>query len=221
MILRVEKLSKQYNHKDGPVDALKDITLNIKEGSFVTITGPSGSGKTTLLLALSGLIRPTSGHITFKEQALETATDNKLAHFRKNHVGFVMQNFSLIPYLTAIQNVMIPLSLQNVDYSRQLPLATAVLELVGLGDRLNHLPRELSSGQQQRVSIARALINKPSVIFADEPTGNLDPSLAVEILEFLKDINQTKGITIILATHSPLAAEYGNIRIQLKDGKTV
>ncbi len=221
MLLQVDKLSKQYSHKDGPVDALKDISLNITEGSFVTITGPSGSGKTTLLLALSGLIRPTSGHITFKEQTLETATDNELAQFRKNHVGFVMQNFSLIPYLTAIRNVMIPLSLQNIDYSRQLSLASAVLELVGLEDRINHLPRELSAGEQQRVAIARALVNKPSIIFADEPTGNLDPALATEILEFLKNIIQTKNITILMVTHSPIAAEYGDIRIQLKNGETV
>lgn len=221
MLLRVDKLSKQYSHKDGPVDALKDISLNITEGSFVTITGPSGSGKTTLLLALSGLIRPTSGHITFKELALEIATDNKLAHFRKNHVGFVMQNFSLIPYLTAMRNVMIPLSLQNIDYSRQLSLASAVLELVGLEDRINHLPRELSAGEQQRVAIARALVNKPSIIFADEPTGNLDPALSVEILEFLKDINQTKNITILMVTHSPIAAEYGDTKIKLKNGYIV
>lgn len=221
MLLRVDKLSKQYSHKDGPVDALKDISLNITEGSFVTITGPSGSGKTTLLLALSGLIRPTSGHITFKEQALETATDNELAQFRKNHVGFVMQNFSLIPYLTAMRNVMIPLSLQNIDYSRQLSLASAVLELVGLENRINHLPRELSAGEQQRVAIARALVNKPSIIFADEPTGNLDPALATEILEFLKDINQTKNITILMVTHSPIAAEYGDTKIKLKNGYIV
>lgn len=221
MLLRVDKLSKQYSHKDGPVDALKDISLNITEGSFVTITGPSGSGKTTLLLALSGLIRPTSGHITFKEQALEIATDNELAQFRKNHVGFVMQNFSLIPYLTAMRNVMIPLSLQNIDYSRQLSLASAVLELVGLENRINHLPRELSAGEQQRVAIARALVNKPSIIFADEPTGNLDPALSVEILEFLKDINQTKNITILMVTHSPIAAEYGDTKIKLKNGYIV
>jgi len=161
ILLKVEKIKKQYIHKDGIVDALKNIFLDVNNGDFITITGASGSGKTTLLLALAGLIRPTQGQITFKDKRLDSASDKILADFRNKHVGFVMQNFALIPYLTAIQNVMIPLSLSKISIKKQKTRAEAVLEIVGLEERLNHLPKELSAGQQQRVAIARALVNKP------------------------------------------------------------
>ncbi|MFZ4548959.1 MAG: ABC transporter ATP-binding protein, partial [Bacteroidales bacterium] len=182
-ILTVQNIAKTYNMRDGMVYALNDVSFSIKKGDFVSITGPSGSGKTTLLLALSGLIRPSSGEILFENEHLENASDKKLAEFRKKHVGFVMQNFSLIPYMTAIQNVMIPLGLNGKSSFEQKANASAVLELVGLEKRQNHFPRELSAGQQQRVAIARALVNKPTIIFADEPTGNLDPALSTEIME--------------------------------------
>jgi len=220
-ILTVQNIAKAYNMRDGIVYALNDISFSIKKGDFVSITGPSGSGKTTLLLALSGLIRPTSGEIVFENQHLEKASDKELAQFRKKHVGFVMQNFSLIPYMTAIQNVMIPLGLNGHSAAEQLSLSSSVLELVGLENRQNHFPRELSAGQQQRVAIARALVNKPTIIFADEPTGNLDPSLSIEILEFLQKINKELNITIMMVTHSPQAAEYGNMKIKLIDGRLV
>ena len=218
-ILEVEKISKQYRHRDGLVDALKDISFSVSKGSFVTITGPSGSGKTTLLLALSGLIRPTSGKIFFEGENLDLTSDSTLVNFRKKHVGFVMQNFSLIPYMTALQNVMIPLSLNGMSGTEQKERAIKMLELSGLENRMNHLPRELSAGQQQRVAIARALSNQPSIIFADEPTGNLDPALAKDILELMKNINSTQNLTIFMVTHSPLASEYGNTKIQLNDGR--
>ena len=218
-ILTVQNITKTYSMRDGIVYALNDVTFSINKGDFVSITGPSGSGKTTLLLALSGLIRPTSGDIIFENQHLENASDKELAEFRKNHVGFVMQNFSLIPYMSAIQNVMIPLGLNGHTSAQQQALSSSVLEMVGLENRLNHFPRELSAGQQQRVAIARALVNKPTIIFADEPTGNLDPSLSNEILEFLQKINKELNITIMMVTHSPQAAEYGNTRIHLLDGK--
>ena len=218
-ILTVQNIAKTYNMLDGIVYALNDVSFSITKGDFVSITGPSGSGKTTLLLALSGLIRPTSGNVIFENQHLENASDKKLAEFRKKHVGFVMQNFSLIPYMTAIQNVMIPLGLNGKTSAEQLAQSTAVLDLVGLDKRQNHFPRELSAGQQQRVAIARALVNKPTIIFADEPTGNLDPTLSTEILEFLQQINKDLNITIMMVTHSPQAAEYGNTRIHLQDGK--
>ncbi len=218
-LLKADKISKKYMHRDGVVNALQDISFEVPEKSFVTITGPSGSGKTTLLLALSGLIKATSGEIIFRETALHLANDSELAVFRKKNVGFIMQNFSLIPYLTALQNVMVPLAIHNIPKHTQVQQAEAVLELVGLKDRLSHYPRELSAGQQQRVAIARALVNKPSVIFADEPTGNLDPALSFEILDFLKDINQKQNITIFMVTHSPAAAEYGNIKIHLSEGR--
>jgi len=218
-ILTVQNIAKTYNMRDGLIYALNDVSFAVKKGGFVSITGPSGSGKTTLLLALSGLIRPTSGKIIFQEKHLESASDKELAEFRKMHVGFVMQNFSLIPYMTAIQNVMIPLGLNGHSTEEQKANSQAVLELVGLENRQNHFPRELSAGQQQRVAIARALVNKPTIIFADEPTGNLDPSLSVEILEFLQKINKELNVTIMMVTHSPQAANYGNVKIRMNEGK--
>ena len=221
MLLRVEKLSKQYLHADGPVDALKGVTFNVDKGMFVTITGPSGSGKSTLLLSLGGLIHPSSGQLFFRDNALYSSSNNGLAEFRRNHIGFVMQNFSLIPYLSALKNVMIPLALQKIDKDTQIKRATDLLEGVGLKNRRNHLPRELSAGEQQRVAIARAIANNPSLILADEPTGNLDPSLAQEILELLKALNVEKGITVIMVTHSPAAADFGTVRIHLNEGRIV
>ncbi|MFZ4413009.1 MAG: ABC transporter ATP-binding protein, partial [Bacteroidales bacterium] len=135
------------------------------------------------------------------------------------NVGFIMQSFALIPYLTAIQNVKLPLALIKMNKAMQQSKAVEVLKTVGMGERMNHLPRELSAGQQQRVAIARALVNSPSIIFADEPTGNLDPKLSVEILDFLKSINQKNNITVVMVTHSPVAADYGNVRIHLDNGE--
>jgi len=221
LLLQVKELSKQYLHPDGPVNALKDIEIKIEEGAFVTITGPSGSGKSTLLYALGGLIRPSSGNIRFRDQELHNMSNNELAAFRLKHTGFVMQNFSLIPYLSALRNVMIPLSLDNMDKDTQRRRSTDLLDSIGLSDRINHLPRELSAGQQQRVAIARAIANDPSLILADEPTGNLDPSLAQEILELLKTLNIEKGITVVMATHSPNAASIGRMRIHLNDGRLI
>ncbi|HNQ82145.1 MAG TPA: ABC transporter ATP-binding protein [Bacteroidales bacterium] len=218
-ILSTNALSKHYFHRDGLIMALDDVSISVSEGSFVTITGPSGSGKTTLLMALSGLIRPTSGKIYFKEQVLETDNDTALVEFRKRYTGFIMQNFSLIPYMTAIQNVMLPLSLNSISEESRKHRAVELLELAGLGNRMNHYPRELSAGQQQRVAIARALANKPAIIFADEPTGNLDPMLSAEILNFLKEINEKNRITIFMVTHSPAAGAYGNVSIKLRDGR--
>jgi putative ABC transport system ATP-binding protein len=218
-IINTQNLSKTYNHKDGVVDALKNISLSIEKDSFVTITGPSGSGKSTLLLTLAGLIRPSSGSFSFFEKELTHVSDSELALFRRKNIGFIMQSFALIPYLTSLQNVMLPLALTNTPKQKQKNIATSALETVGLEKRLNHLPRELSAGQQQRVAIARALINSPSVIFADEPTGNLDPTLSADILNLLKKINQDKGITILMVTHSPMATEYGNRKIHLNNGE--
>jgi len=218
MILSVKNLNKKYQHQDGLVDALKEMSFDIPKGNFVTITGASGSGKTTLLLALAGLISISSGEISFKGFRIDKANDQQLSKYRMDNIGFVMQNFALIPYLTAIENVMLPLATHKLKNSQRISKASELLELVGLGNRKNHLPRELSSGQQQRVAIARALVNEPSIILADEPTGNLDPSLSVDILNLLKSINADKGITILMVTHNPSAADYGNFKIRLDNG---
>lgn len=220
-ILETYNVCKKYMHKDGVINALESVCFKVKEGDFVTITGSSGSGKTTLLLSLAGLIKTTSGKIKVKDFDISSASDSKLSEFRKNHIGFVMQSFALIPYLTAVENVMLPLAIHHLKDRERFARASALLELVGLEDRKNHLPKELSAGQQQRVAIARALINEPDIILADEPTGNLDPSLAEDILNLLKSINKDKGITILMVTHSPLAAEFGNLKIKLSDGELI
>ncbi len=155
-MLRVHALWKTYAHADGPVHALRDVSLEVGDGAFATVAGPSGAGKTTLLLALGGLLRPTSGEIAFDDHPIHTMDDAALAAFRRDHVGFVMQNFSLVPYLTALGNVMLPLGLQGVPRAEQRTRALATLATMGLDGRANHLPRELSAGQQQRVAIARS-----------------------------------------------------------------
>jgi putative ABC transport system ATP-binding protein len=220
VIIQTEQLTKRYFHKDGEIFALKEVSLKIEKGSFVTITGPSGAGKTTLLLTLGGLIRPTSGKIFYNGTAFHGASDNMLASFRLKNIGFVMQSFALIPYLTALENIMIPLSLLGMKKNEQQQSARDILEKVGLSDRVNHLPRELSSGQQQRVAIARALVNNPSIILADEPTGNLDPLLSEEILSLLKEFNKERDITIILVTHSKQAEKFGTNKIHIINGMT-
>lgn len=218
-MLTLKNVTKTYRHSDGDVYALRDINLTIEAGDFITVTGGSGSGKTTLLLCMAGLMRPTSGTITFGDRNIETATDKELSAYRSKHIGFVMQSFALIPYLTAIENVMLPLAVPGAGRTDQVSAATDLLQLVGLENRRNHLPRELSAGQQQRVAVARAMINEPSLILADEPTGNLDPALSGEIMQLLTEINKQRGVTIVMVTHSPAAAAYGNRNIRLAEGK--
>lgn len=220
-IIRTENLTKQYNHKDGIVNAIDKISLEVENGDFVTITGKSGSGKTTLLLILGGLLKPTSGKIFFKNDVVNTSDDKFLSKYRSENIGFVMQNFALIPYLTAVENIMVALSLNPKVNGQAKTQAVDLLNIVGLDGRINHYPRELSAGQQQRVAIARALAKKPQIILADEPTGNLDPTLSEEILQTLKDINKEYKTTILMVTHSPMAAEFGNKKIILKDGEII
>lgn len=214
----LHSVGKSYQGRRGPVHALRDVSISIEPGSFVTVTGPSGSGKTTLLLTLGGLIRPSSGRVMFKGRDLGELDERKLADYRNRRVGFVLQSFNLIPYLTAFENVMVPMTLgarRNGDAGVR---AQELLVRLGLEDRMDHLPRELSVGQQQRVAIARALGNDPDVILADEPTGNLDPGLAAEILELLVGLNGEEGRTVVMVTHSPDAARVGTHRIHLDSG---
>lgn len=220
-MLELQNITKMYRHKDGVVNALNQVDLKIEKGSFVTITGPSGSGKTTLLLTIGGLLRPNMGKIFFNEKKLELNSEAHMSHFRKQHIGYVMQSFALIPYLTATENVMLGYTNHSSNGTDKRAIANAVLDIVDLSNRKNHYPKELSAGQQQRVAIARALAKKPTFILADEPTGNLDPALSIEILNLLKEINVEKGITVIMVTHSPTAANMGTVKIYLKDGKIV
>ena len=219
MLLKVRKLCKRYTVRGDSVDALKNVDLDVEEGRFLTVTGPSGSGKSTLLLALGGLMKVTSGEVHFRDRPIHALGQGELAAYRSGHVGFVMQNFSLVPYLSAERNVMLTLALAGADKSTQRARAHEQLARVGLGDRARHLPRELSVGQQQRVAIARALANDPELILADEPTGNLDPDLATHTLDLLEELNKERGLTIIMVTHSPEAAARGNQRVHLVGGQ--
>ncbi|MEI6900052.1 MAG: ABC transporter ATP-binding protein [Bacteroidota bacterium] len=221
MILQGENILKQYQHKGGLINALDHVSFTVEKGDFVTVTGPSGSGKSTLLLSLFGLIRLSSGTITFDGKRIDNISDRHLTDIRKKSVGYILQSFALIPYLTTIQNVMIPLALEKISGTEQVKRASEILDYVGLSDRMEHLPRELSAGQQQRVAIARSIVHRPQIIMADEPTGNLDPTLSTEILEFLKQINRENRITIMMVTHSPVAAEYGTMKLHLNEGKIV
>ena len=221
MIIQIKNITKKYQRHDGAINAVDNLTLDISKGSFVTITGASGSGKTTLLLILGGLLLPTSGKMIYNGKEINLNNEDELASYRSNHVGFVMQSFALVPYLTAIENVMIALNVKNNDTKKNRIRATDLLEWVGLDDRTTHYPKELSAGQQQRVAIARALANNPDLLLADEPTGNLDPALSEEIMNILNEINQKQKTTIVMVTHSPAAANYGNVKIHLHEGRLI
>ena len=219
MLIQINNLTKTYQRHDGAINAVDDLSLNIPKGSFVTITGPSGSGKTTLLLILGGLLKPTSGKMSYNGKDVNMRKEEVMATFRSDHVGYVMQSFALIPYLTAMENISIALSVKESNKEKNKKRALELLDWVGLSDRTTHYPKELSAGQQQRVAIARALANNPDLLLADEPTGNLDPGLSEEILNILKEINTKQQTTIVMVTHSPMAAEYGNTKIHLKNGR--
>lgn len=221
MIIQINKLTKTYQRHEGAINAVDNLSLDIPKGSFVTITGASGSGKTTLLLMLGGLLRSTSGKMQYNGNEINLHNEAELANFRSNHVGFVMQSFALVPYLTAVENIMIALNVKNSDKVVNRKRAMELLEWVGLDDRTTHYPKELSVGQQQRVAIARSLANNPDLLLADEPTGNLDPHLSEEILNILKEINQKQQTTVVMVTHSPKASEYGSLRIKLNNGKII
>jgi len=215
----LDKLTKIYHHRSEPVYALDGIRLTIPDGSFTAVTGGSGSGKTPLLLALGGLIRPTGGTVLFRDADLFSFSTGRLAEYRNRTIGFVLQTFNLVPYLTALENVMVPMLLNGAAVSERRARAAALLRQLDLERRTDFLPRELSIGQQQRVAIARALANNPEVILADEPTGNLDPSLSVEILDILARLHREEGKTVIMVTHNPQAARRAQTVLHLRAGR--
>ncbi len=217
-MIKIENLSKKYHSKGNSVLALDEVSLSIEKGEFISIVGPSGSGKTTLLLCMGGLIHPSVGKVNIDGASIYDMGIKERAAFRLRNLGFVFQTFNLIPYLTALENVQIPLSLAGNNNGNQTERATQLLEKLGLGDRLNHKPRELSIGQQQRVAIARALANNPKIILADEPTGNLDPNTTNETVTYLNLLNQT-GITVVMVTHNPGVAERAQRTLRLVDGR--
>ena len=215
-VISINDISKVYEGPP-PVKALDGVSLNVKEGDLVAIVGQSGSGKSTLLNMIGLLDSVTDGSIEIEGKDISDLTDNELSKFRGEKIGFIFQSFFLLPGLTAQENVAEGLLYQGISRPERLEKAGEVLEQVGLGDRLSHLPKELSGGQQQRVAIARALVNNPSIIFADEPTGNLDSKTGKEVMTLFKELNDT-GQTIILITHEESVAKQSNRIITIKDG---
>lgn len=209
---------KSFRVGNTATEVLRDISLQVMQGEFVSIMGPSGSGKSTLLYILGGLDAPTSGHVLLNGTDISRFGDEKMSCIRRQKIGFVFQFYNLIPNLNVEENIILPLLLDGKKmggYKKQLE---QILEIVGLSDRRRHTPRELSGGQQQRVAIARALIGNPEILFADEPTGNLDSKTGAEIMALLREINRTSGQTIIMVTHSPEAAKSSSRMINVQDG---
>ena len=199
------------------IHALKKVSLDINRNEYVALMGPSGSGKSTLMNLLGCLDTPSEGDYILNESNVSLLTDSELAEIRNKEIGFVFQTFNLLPRLSSLENVALPLVYAGLSRAKRLDRAQEVLEMVGLGDRVHHKPNELSGGQRQRVAIARALVNKPSIILADEPTGNLDTKTSVEIMEIFEQIH-AQGNTIILVTHEPDIAEHAHRIIRLRDG---
>lgn len=215
----LEKASKSYKKNNREIKALDNISLKIEEGEYISIIGPSGSGKSSLLLVLGGMLEPTQGKYLFQGQSLYDLTSNKRALVRQNDIGFVFQNFHLIPYLSAIENVQIPLTLNGKNIVSE-KRAEELLQKVGLSDRLDHKPYELSIGQQQRVALARMMANDPTLILADEPTGNLDPQMAKDIIGCLEALNK-EGKTVIIVTHDMNIAKRAQRIINIEYGSLV
>ena len=218
-ILKVQNLTRTYKSGSRELTVLQDVTFSVGQGESLAIVGSSGSGKTTLLGLCAGLDKPSSGTVSLYGKTLNDLTEDERAALRNEHVGFIFQNFQLVPTLTALENVMIPLELKGKSGAAK--VAKDLLERVGLGKRFDHYPSQLSGGEQQRVSLARAFSNEPKLLFADEPTGNLDEETSQSIEQLMFDLNQEKGTTLIIVTHdNDLAAKTGRI-IRLKGGQVV
>ena len=220
-IVQVRDLTKIFRQGEIDVTALHRINLTIDEGEFLSLMGPSGSGKSTLLHLIAGIDRPTSGVCMVQGRNIAELGESELADWRNQNVGFVFQTFNLIPVLTAFENVELPLLLTSLGAKDRRRHVSAALEVVGLADRMKHLPKQLSGGQEQRVAIARALVTDPSLVVADEPTGNLDSHSATEVLEILRTLSRDAGKTVIMVTHDPKAAAYGTRSIHLEKGELV
>ena len=218
-IIRIENVWKKYDMGGAePLVVLKEIDLEIKKGEFIAIAGPSGSGKSTMMNIVGALDKPSWGAVYLKNENISEMSESSLAFLRGKTIGFIFQQFNLLPTLTALQNVMLPMEIVDVPEDEARKRAKKILSSLGLGDRLQHLPNELSGGQQQRVAIARSLSNSPEVILADEPTGNLDSKTGQFVMNFLKEIND-KGKTIVLITHDLHLVKYAKRIIHLKDGR--
>jgi len=217
--VETEDLAKYYTMGPAIVKALDGIDLRVRRGEYLSVMGPSGSGKTTLFNMIGGLDRPTRGRVYIDEVDIAKLDAYELAWLRCRKIGYIFQTFNLIPVLTAIENVMLPMIFAGVPREERIKKATELLQRVGLGDRLYHKPGELSGGQQQRVAIARALANDPAIILADEPTANLDMKTGLEIIGVMRELNQEKGVTVITATHDLKMIDVSDRIVYLRDGK--
>jgi putative ABC transport system ATP-binding protein len=217
-IIRTEGITKHYHLGAETVKAVRGIDLVIEQGEFVAVMGPSGSGKSTFMNVLGCLDTPTDGRYWLNGQLVSELTDDELARVRNREIGFVFQTFNLLPRATCLHNVELPLVYAGVPSKERRRRAAEKLELVGLGDRMDHKPPEISGGQRQRVAVARALVNEPALLLADEPTGNLDSVTSTEIMQVLKTLNEEGGQTIVLVTHEHDIAEYARRQVHLRDG---
>ena len=218
-VITARNLTKEFVRDEFRVTALKEVDIDIQKGEFVALMGPSGSGKSTLLHLIAAMDYATAGEIRVLGHNLRELNDRQIAHWRNENVGFIFQSFNLIPVLTAMENVELPLKLTNLKKQERLDHAATALKLVGLGDRMSHFPRQLSGGQEQRVAIARAIVTDPALILADEPTGNLDAGSAQEILTILSRLNKEFGKTVVLVTHDPHAAHFATHVRHLEKGE--
>lgn len=219
--IEINKLSKVYKRDNHEIRPLNELSLTINRGDFLALVGPSGSGKSTLLNLIAGLDRPTHGEIRFDGQDIGRMSRGEMASWRSKRIGFVFQSFNLIPVLTAYENVELPLLLTRLTKNRRDEQVRTALKVVGLEDRAGHYPRQLSGGQEQRVTIARAIVTDPNVIIADEPTGDLDADSAIEILELFRELNRTFGKTIIMVTHDHRAVAYASVCRKLDKGRLI
>jgi putative ABC transport system ATP-binding protein len=217
-LIEIKKLSKTYESGEECVLALTSLDLEIERGEFISVMGPSGSGKSTLLTILGGLNHPTEGDVVVDEIPIYKLPLERLADFRREYLGFIFQSFQLIPYLTVIENVMLPLSITEKSDREQVKMAEEIIEKIGLKGKEKRLPDQLSGGEQERVAIARALVNSPPILLADEPTGNLDSKTGKEIMDLFRSLNE-EGQTIVMVTHNPENVSFSSRTILLKDGK--
>jgi putative ABC transport system ATP-binding protein len=220
-LIACRKLTKEYARGENVIRPLDNLDLNVDEGVFLALMGPSGSGKTTLLNLLAGIDRPTAGSLIIQEQDIATLSRRRLAAWRSRHVGYVFQLYNLVPVLTAYENVELPLLLHPMTRGERHRRVCAALELAGVGDRHDHFPRQLSGGQEQRVAIARALVTDPTVLLADEPTGDLDREAAKAVMNLFKALHQQMGKTLIMVTHDPATAAFADRTVHLEKGRLV
>lgn len=220
-LVEVDQVTKQFSKGGHSITPLRDASLSVQQGEFISLMGASGSGKSTLLNLLAGIDRPTSGKITVAGQAITGMSRSRLAQWRAAHVGYVFQTHNLVPVLTAWENVELPLLLLPLSRSERRRRVAIALEAVGLSDRAAHYPRQLSGGQEQRVGIARAIVANPTLVVADEPTGDLDAETGLHILDLLRRLNSELGMTLLMVTHDPVAAETATRRFRLRDGQLV